>query len=129
MSEIQKPLQAIQKATAHYKTQIGGELKSFYVKEWDLTIYHRSVQNLRSESEVVELSRQGKTVEALVVSIVNKARDEHGKLIFSKHDKDTFMNEVDPAVVLWVAGQLNSGTIPSVADLEKNSQEIQNSDG
>lgn len=124
-----KPLNAIQKATAHYKTQLAGELSSFHVDEWDLTIYHRPVTSLRAEADVVQLSQQGKTVEALVMSIINKARDENGALIFSKHDKDTFMNEVDPAVVLRVANKLNTIQVPGVEEIEKNLEEIQNSNG
>lgn len=129
MTEKKTPINAIQKATAHYKTQIGGELKSFHVDAWDLTIYYRMVTSLRAESDVVALSQQGKTVEALVMSIINKARDENGKLMFSKHDKDTFMNEVDPQVVLWVANKLNRVEIPGMEEVEKNLGEIQNSDG
>lgn len=125
----EKKISPIQKATSHYKNQISGGLSSFHVKEWDLTIYHRNTQSLRAEAEVVELSRQGKTVEALVMSIINKARDEDGKLLFNRHDKDTFMNEVDPTVVLWVANKLNNLQMPSVEEIEKNLQETQNSDG
>lgn len=123
------PISAIQKATAHYKTQIGGELKSFKVDEWDLTIFYRPITSLRAEADVVQLSQAGKTVEALVMSIINKARDENGKLMFSKHDKDTFMNEVDPQVVLKVANKLNRLELPGVEEIEKNLEEIQNSDG
>ena len=124
-----QPLNAIQKATAHYKSQIGGELQSFYVDEWDLTIYYRPVTSLKAESDIVQLAQQGKQVEALVMSIINKARDENGKLIFSKHDKDTFMNEVDPNVVLRVANKINNKELPGVEDIEKNLEETQNSDG
>lgn len=128
MSE-QKTLSAIQKATAHYKTQLGDSLKSFYVPEWDLTIYFRTIQNLRSESEVVELAQKGKTTEALVMTIINKSRDKDGKLLFSKHDKDTFMNEVDPSVILWVSQQLNKVDLPTIEEVEKNLEETQNSVG
>jgi len=128
MSET-KPLNAIQKATSHYKSQIGGDLSVFNVEEWDLDIYYRKVTSLRAESDVVDLARQGKTVEAMVMSIINKARDKDGKLLFSKHDKNTFMNEVDPQVVLKVANKLNSMELPGVEEIEKNLEEIQNSDG
>lgn len=121
-----KPLSAIQKATSHYKNQITGNLEKFHVEEWDLDIYYRNTQSLKAEAEVVELSRQGKTVEALVMSIINKARDADGKLIFSKHDKAVFMNEVDPQVVLKVANKINNVNMPGMEDIEKNLEEIQN---
>lgn len=128
MSE-KTPLNAIQKATAHYKTQINGELKMFHVDEWDLDIYYRSIQSLKAEADVVDLSRQGKTVEALVMSIINKARDKDGKLLFSKHDKAVFMNEVDPNVVLKVANKINNVQMPDMEEIEKNLEETQNLDG
>ena len=120
MTDTNKKTSVLDKATSHYRTQIAGEMKKFEVPEWDTTIYYRPLQTLRAEAEVVELSRAGKTVEALVVSIINKARDEEGKMLFTKHDKATFMNEIDPNVILRVAGQINGGDLPGVEELEKN---------
>lgn len=110
----------IQKATSHYQNQIAGEMRSFEVPEWETTIYYRPLSTLKQEAEVVELTKQGKSVEALVVSIIAKARDAEGKLLFSKHDKHALMNEVDPNVILRVANQINGGDLPSIEDIEKN---------
>tara|TARA_R110000868_G_scaffold123968_2_gene327924 strand:- start:1383 stop:1742 length:360 start_codon:yes stop_codon:yes gene_type:complete len=115
-----KKITVLEKATSHYKLQISGEMKNFQIPEWDTTIYYRSVQSLRSEAEVVELTKQGKSVEALVVAILNKARHEDGTLMFSKHDKAVFLNEVDPAVILKVASALNGVEMPRIEDVEKN---------
>ena len=123
MSETKKKPSVLQNATAHYKRQISGAMKSFHVPEWDCDIYYRPVQTLRAEAEVVELTKQGKTVEALVMTIINKARDEEGNPLFTKHDKASFMNEIDPAVILRVATQINGASeedLPSVEELEKN---------
>ena len=125
MSENKKP-SILKNATSHYQRQIAGDLKKIHVPEWDADLYYRTVSTLRAESEVVELTRAGKSVEALVVSIINKARDEEGNLVFSKHDKATLMNEVDPQVILRVAGQMNgSEDLPTIEELEKNQQETQ----
>jgi len=120
MSE-QKPkkVNVLGNATKHYQNKIK-EMNSFAVPEWDTTIYHRTITTLAQESEVIELARQNKTVEAMVVTIINKARHEDGTKMFTKHDKHTMMNEVDPAVVLRVAEQINGGALPAMEELEKN---------
>jgi len=122
--ETKKPkVSVLQNATNHYKRQISGAMKSFHVPEWDCEIYYRPVQTLRAEAEVVELTKSGKTVEALVMTIINKARDEEGNPLFTKHDKASFMNEIDPQVVLRVATQINGATpedMPALEELEKN---------
>lgn len=120
MSEAKKKVNVLANATNHYKSRIAGEMNQYHVEEWDTTIYYRNVQSLAAESEVVELTKQGKSVEALVMTIINKARHEDGTMMFTKHDKATFLNEVDPSVVLKVANALNKGELPTVEDVEKN---------
>ena len=120
MTEEKKKVNVLKNATAHYKSQISGSMASFDVPEWDTKIYYRTVQSLRAESEVVELTKSGKSTESLVMSIINKARDEDGKLMFTKHDKATFMNEVDPNVIIRVAAKINGGDLPEVGEIEKN---------
>ena len=119
MSEEKKKTSVLDKAKGHYQAQIK-EMNSFEVPEWETTIYFRKVTNLAQEAEVVELTRRNKTVEAMVTTIVNKARDEDGKPIFTKHDKATLLNEVDPAVILRIAEKINGGALPKVEELEKN---------
>lgn len=118
MSETNKP-NVLANATAHYQNRIK-EMKSFEVPEWGVTIHYRPVTTLAQESQVIELARQNKTVEAMVVTIINKARHADGTPIFSKHDKAALLNEVDPNVVLRVAEQINGGALPKVEELEKN---------
>jgi hypothetical protein len=119
MSEPKKKVNVLANATKHYQNQIK-EMNSFHVPEWDVTIHHRGVTTLAQESQVIELARQNKTVEAMVVTIINKARHEDGSLMFNKHDRTTLLNEVDPAVVLRVAEQINGGALPKMEELEKN---------
>lgn len=118
---MNKPkINVLERATTHYKSAISGNLKSITVPEWDCDIYFRQTTNLRSEAEVVELTRQGKSVEALVMSLINKACDEEGNRLFTKYDKDTLMNEVDPNVLLRITSEINNGPMPSVEEIEKN---------
>ena len=120
MTEEAKKVNVLSKATKHYKAQIAGDMNNFEVPEWDTTIYYRTVTNLKAETEIVELSRQGKSTEALVMSIINKSRNEDGSMMFNKHDKSVFMNEVDPKVILRVASRLNGDPLPEVSEVVKN---------
>jgi hypothetical protein len=108
----------LDKATSHFREKLSGELKSIDVPEWDAKIYFKSVITLKEQSKLIELSSQGKQVEALVESLVVKARNEDGTKMFTMVDKVTLMNEVDPAVLIRVVGEINA-TNDEEADLEK----------
>lgn len=110
----------LEKATAHFRNKIGGAMRKFHVEEWDCDIYVRNSSTLKEEAKVLELSQQGKTVEALVESIIVKARNEDGSKMFTMADKVTFMNEVDPQVIIKVASEINSVPLDTVEDAEKN---------
>ena len=111
---------AISKVTSHYRKLSGDELKHTRVEEWDLDVYYRPVSSLKHESQIVELHSQNKAVEALVVSIINKALDKDGNPLFEKADKPVLMNEADPTIVLNLARTLNGSDLPTVDELEKN---------
>jgi hypothetical protein len=100
----------LEKATAHFRNQISGEMKNITVPEWDCKIWFKSVTNLKEEGKVLELSQQGKTVEALVESLVIRARNEDGTRMFTMADKMILMNEVDPKVLIRIVGEMNNVT-------------------
>ena len=77
----------IDKATAHFRNKISGEMRRIHVDEWECDIWVRASSTLREEAKVLELSQQGKTVEALVESIIAKARNEDGSKVFTMADK------------------------------------------
>lgn len=109
----------LEKATAHFRNKIGGEMRKISVPEWECDIWVKNSATLREESKILELSQQGKSVEALVESIIVKARNEDGTKMFSMPDKMTFMNEVDPNVIIRVAAEINN--VPLTMDeAEKN---------
>ncbi|CAB4153864.1 hypothetical protein UFOVP641_33 [uncultured Caudovirales phage] len=97
----------LEKATAHFRNKISGAMRKIYVPEWESDIYIKEAASLKEESKILELSQQGKTVEALVESLVVKARNEDGSKMFSMPDKITLMNEVDPQVLIRIIGQIN----------------------
>jgi hypothetical protein len=58
----------------------------------------------------------------LVTSIILKALDPEGKPMFTKFDKNTLMNEVDPQVLIRVATALNN----AIAEYESIEQVAKN---
>ena len=111
----------LDKATAHFRNQISGEMKSIEVPEWETKVYFKTVTNLREEGKILELSQQGKTVEALVESLIVRARNEDGTKMFTPADKPTLLNEVDPKVLIGIVGSMNNIEINLEAvEVEKN---------
>jgi len=110
----------LDKATAHFREKLSGELKSVKVPEWDLEIWFKTVTNLKEQSKLVELAAQNKTVEALVESLILKARNADGTKMFTNADKVTFMNEVDPNIVIKVVGEINDAIDQNDGEIEKN---------
>lgn len=109
-------MQITDKIAKHYQTSIGGELKKYHVKEWDTDIYYRTTYPLKDEAKVLELQAQGKTIDALVESIITKARDKDGKKIFVDADRVKLMNEADPLVVVRVATTINNDRITATQE-------------
>lgn len=105
MSKNQRPLDKI---TAHFRNKISGEMSNIYVEEWDLKIYFKSSSTLKEQTKIVELAQKGSTVEALVETLIIKARNEDGTKMFTPMDKTVFMNEVDPDVLIRVVGEINN---------------------
>lgn len=109
----------LDKATAHFRNKISGEMRKIHVPEWECDIWVKSSATLREETKILELSQQGKTVEALVESIIVKARNEDGTKMFAMPDKMVFMNEVDPSVIIRVAAEINNVSL-TMDEAEKN---------
>ncbi len=108
----------LENATAHFREKISGDMKKVHVPEWQCDIYFKPTLTLREHSKLIELTQQGKTVEALVESLIVKARNADGTKMFTMPDKMTLLNEVDPAVIIRVVGDINeAGQLET--DLEK----------
>ena len=112
----------IEKATAHFRTKISGDMKKVHVPEWECDIYFKESNTLKEESRLIELAQQGKTVEALVETLIVKARNQDGSKMFTPMDKVVFMNEVDPNVVIRVVGEMNLANMQfsNQEEVEKN---------
>jgi len=94
----------------HFKEKLGGELNKMTIQEWKTDIYYKNAYSFAVESKIINLQQQGKTVEALVESIICKSLNPEGKPMFGNGDRYMLMNEADPSVLLRVASELNSAT-------------------
>lgn len=118
--ETKSKVPAIERVKGHFQSKIAGKLNKHFVEEWGMEVFYRPTTTLKQEAKIVELSSQGKTVEALVESIIAKSLDEKGKPLFSPYDKAALMNEADPTVVLNLSRVLNGSDLPTMEDVEKN---------
>jgi hypothetical protein len=96
------------KATEHFRGRIAGDMKKITVPEWDCDIYFKASTTLKEQAKLIELAGQGKQVEALVESLIIKARNADGSKMFTNMDKVVFLNEVDPEVIIRVVSEINS---------------------
>ena len=105
--------------SSHYQTKLSGGLQKMTVDEWKTDVFFKGTYPFSVEAKIIELQQSGKMVEALVESLILKALDIDGKLMFTKFDKTKLMNEADPAVLLRVCAELNSATT-NYEDVGKN---------
>lgn len=111
----------IDKMTAHFRTKISGDMRKLHVEEWGMDIWFKEANTLAEEGALIKLAQEGKTVEALVETLITKARNADGTRMFKKADKVTMMNEVDPAVLIRVVGEMNAANSESNIEFaEKN---------
>lgn len=122
----------LDKAKEHMREKIGAGLKGpIVVPEWETEIWYKPATTFHQESKVIELQQAGKTVEALVQTVINRCLDANGKHIFKLADKQDLMRMVDPAVILRVIAEMNDEDSYDGENLEevalKNSKATTNS--
>ena len=112
----------LENATKHFRDALAGSMSYVVVPEWsDAKIWFKKGSTLKEQSRIIELTNQGKTVEALVEALINKARNEDGTKMFNPADKAVFLNEVDPNVLIRVIGEINDmSNLGSNEDISKN---------
>lgn len=110
----------LDRATKHFRGKLDGSLESIDVPEWETKIYFYPTTPLKDESAILKLQQEGKTVEALVQSLIVKARNADGSKMFAPADRVTLMNEVDPKVIIRVAAAINGVDTEDLEEVEKN---------
>lgn len=102
-------MSAIDNAKAHFKSILAQGLQGpLDVPEWGLKVYFKPATTFHQESRIVELTSQGKQVEALVEGLIMRALDIDGKPLFNKADKTELMRECDPNVIMRIVTEMNS---------------------
>lgn len=95
-------------AKAHFKDILAQGLRGpVHVPEWKCDIWYKPATSFYQESKIVELTSQGKTVEALVESLIMRSLDADGNPIFSKADKPELMRGVDPNIIMRIMADMN----------------------
>lgn len=110
----------IDKVESHFQEVLSSGLQGpIEVPEWDTKLWWKPTTTLAEESVIMELTSQGKSTEALVMSLIIRARTEDNKPAFEKHDKVKLMRVADPRVVLRVITEMNT-VVSEYEDTVKN---------
>ena len=108
----------IDKATGHFEGVLAQGLKGpIAVPEWEAEIYYKPATTMFEESKIIELTQAGKTTEALVTTLIMRARDKDGNLVFDAADRPKLMRAVDPAIILRIVTGMNAETAKIEEDL------------
>ena len=113
-------MSVLDNAKKHFGDKASGKLRKIRVPEWKTDIYFKRINSFAVESQVIELTQKGKITEALIETLISKALTAEGKPMFNRLDKIAMMNEVDPAVITRVVGDINATDIVNFEEVEKN---------
>jgi len=97
----------MENATAHFKDQLSGGLLSIEVPEWSATIWFKPAFTFAQQEKIIQLSNDGKMVEAMIETLIVRSLDKDGKRLFTHASKTRLMNEVDPNIIIRVVGEMN----------------------
>lgn len=112
----------LDKAKAHFKAQVLGEMKSLYVEEWETTIYWRPLNALQRD-RIMKFALQNEMTSAAVEQVVLRSLTEDGKRIFNDADKADLMRNVDPKVIDRIFGEmggLDDDIMPEINDVKES---------
>jgi len=102
------------------KARLGSQPSSYYIEEWDETIYARPL----TCGEMTEIQRRHPdfpskmTGDSMVDLIIRKAMDKQGNKLFSLEDKPILLKETT-AIISTVVAKILSSQV-TVEEAEKN---------
>jgi hypothetical protein len=108
------------KATQHFREQLQNKSDTINVSEWGETIHYRPM-NGKQRDAIIKHVNDGHLMEAYVESIVLRARDEDGKLMFKPIHRRELMTKVDPDILQRIATEMN--TLDALLD-EDDTEEV-----
>ena len=102
---------AIEKATAHFRQRLNVELLSLDFPEWSesgkpFKIYFKPLINFKAQEKIFKLVSDGKSSEALCMTLVIRALDKEGKPLLQEGHMASLMHEVDPDVVSGIVTKM-----------------------
>ena len=102
---------AIEKATSHFRERLNGELLHLDVPEWGETgkpfkIYFKPLVNFKAQEKIFKLVSDGKSSEALCMTLVIRALNADGKNLFQEGHMGQLMHETDPDVVSGIVTRM-----------------------
>ena len=102
---------AIEKATNHFRQRLNGELLSLDVPEWGengkpFKIYFKPLINFKAQEKIFKLVSDGKSSEALCMTLVIRALNADGKPLFQEGHMGQLMHETDPDVVSGIVTKM-----------------------
>lgn len=98
----------LERAKSHYKAKLSAEPRELVIPEWEATVYIKPGISLAALGEVMELANQGKSAEAMVMTLVHRLIDGEGKPVFRKVEKTELLRSVDPDVLARIVGEINA---------------------
>jgi hypothetical protein len=104
-------MSVLDKAKKHYTNIINQAPIKVEVPEWDTTLYAKPSLSLAKLGEIMELSNDGKSAEAMVMTIIYRLIDEEGNPVFRKAEKAELMRQVDPDVLSRIITTISDGTM------------------
>jgi hypothetical protein len=105
----------LDRATEHFSAQ---GRKSIDVPEWGCTVYYAPLTVMEKRRIFKPGLRPGDDQAVAVDALIEKARDEAGKPMFTLDDRETLLRKVDAKVVERVALALLGGA--TAEETEKN---------
>ena len=112
-------MSVLDKAQAHYREAITGELIPIDVPEWDCTLYFRRSGSMAEHIPVLEAYQSGTAGDAYIAAVIAYALDEKGNRVFNKNDRQILLRSVDRTVLQRIANEITGGEVDE-EDAEKN---------
>ena len=83
-------------------------------------IFFRPVLNFLEQEEITQLVDQGKKMEAIVRTLILRARDSEGKSLFRKDQRVELMRQCDPEVIARIVTEMSEASTIDLEEIEKN---------
>ncbi len=119
-------MSAIERAVSHWADKLT-RVRTIEVPEWadeqgnPLVIYVWPA-NMAQRNKIAKLATEG-SLEALIESLVLRARDQDQRPLFAPKDREALMTKADPDVIVRICMDINSDldlSDEAVGEAEKN---------